>query len=122
MADKSRLADMKIGSRERFEFSQLLVNTIQEYAIFLLDPTGHIATWNPGAQKLKGYKANEIIGKHFSVFYPQKDKDAGKPEWELEVATSEGMSKMKAGVSKRMDQHFGQMWSLRHCVMMRGNS
>ena len=90
MAGKSKLTNMKVGSRERIEFSQLLVNTIQEYAIFLLDPTGHIATWNPGAQKLKGYEAHEIIGKHFSIFYPQKDKDAGKPEWELEVASSEG--------------------------------
>lgn len=61
---KHTIANMRVGSREHFEFSRLLVNTIQEYAIFLLDPKGHIATWNPGAQKLKGYEPQEIIGKH----------------------------------------------------------
>lgn len=81
---------MKVGSREHIEFSRLLVNTIQEYAIFLLDPSGHIATWNPGAQKLKGYTPQEIIGKHFSTFYPQKDIKARKPEIELEVAERNG--------------------------------
>lgn len=87
---KNTIANMKVGSREHFEFSRLLVNTIQEYAIFLLDPTGHIATWNPGAQKLKGYLPQEIIGKHFSTFYPQVDIDARKPDIELEIAERDG--------------------------------
>lgn len=90
MSVNGRLTNMKIGSREHVEFSRLLVNTIQEYAIFLLDVEGNIASWNPGAQKLKGYTPTEIIGKHFSVFYPQKDVDVKKPEWELEVAIREG--------------------------------
>ncbi len=68
----------------------MLVNTIQEYAIFLLDPDGRIATWNPGAQKLKGYSPDEIIGKHFSVFYPTQDIAAGKPAWELVEARKNG--------------------------------
>lgn len=87
---ENNIANMRVGSREHFEFSRLLVNTIQEYAIFLLDPTGHIATWNPGAQKLKGYAPQEIIGKHFSTFYPQKDIDARKPDIELEIAERDG--------------------------------
>lgn len=90
MTTESGIANLEVGSREHFEFSRLLVNSIQEYAIFLLDPTGHIATWNPGAQNLKGYKPHEIIGKHFSTFYPAKDVKAGKPAWELEVAERDG--------------------------------
>ena len=81
---------MKVGSREHVEFSRLLVNTIQEYAIFLLDPKGNIVSWNPGAQKLKGYTPSEAIGKHFSIFYPKRDIDAGKPQWELVEARKVG--------------------------------
>jgi PAS domain S-box-containing protein len=86
----NNIANMRVGSREHVEFSRLLVNTIQEYAIFLLDTSGHIATWSPGAQRIKGYEPDEIIGKHFSVFYPQKDIDAGKPDLELKIAEARG--------------------------------
>jgi PAS domain S-box-containing protein len=77
----------KSGQIERY---RLLVESIQDYAIFLLDTTGHIATWNAGAKRLKGYNEDEIIGKHFSVFYPKEDKDRAKPEWELEEAKKYG--------------------------------
>jgi PAS domain S-box-containing protein len=63
---------------------------VTDYAIFALDAGGYIISWNPGAQRLKGYLAHEIIGKHFSTFYPEEDKRAGKPAWELEVATDVG--------------------------------
>jgi PAS domain S-box-containing protein len=69
---------------------RLLIDSVQEYAIFLLDPTGRVVTWNSGAERLKGWSAEQIIGRHFSVFYPQVDVDAGKPDWELEVATRDG--------------------------------
>jgi PAS domain S-box-containing protein len=69
---------------------RLLIESVSDYAIFALDPTGHILTWNPGAQRFKGYAASEIIGKHFSIFYPQEDLDTGKPWWELEVAARDG--------------------------------
>ncbi|MHB0948438.1 MAG: sensor histidine kinase [Gemmatimonadaceae bacterium] len=69
---------------------QLLVESITDYAIFVLDPTGHIMTWNPGAQRAKGYAAEEILGRHFSTFYTAEDQAAGKPAWELEVAASDG--------------------------------
>ncbi len=72
------------------ELYRLLVERVTDYAIFALDAGGHIISWNPGAQRLKGYLAHEIIGKHFSTFYPEVDKRAGKPEWELEVATDVG--------------------------------
>jgi PAS domain S-box-containing protein len=56
----------------------------------MLDPRGYIASWNDGAYRIKGYTADEIIGKHFSIFYPEEDKAAGKPPWELEVAIKDG--------------------------------
>lgn len=74
-------------SEERF---RLLVDSVQDYAIFMLDPEGHILTWNRGAERIKGYSAGEIIGRHFSTFYPQEDLDAKKPEMELRVATETG--------------------------------
>jgi PAS domain S-box-containing protein len=72
------------------ELYRLLIERVTDYAIFALDSGGHIVSWNPGAQRLKGYQAHEIIGKHFSSFYPDVDKRAGKPEWELKVATEAG--------------------------------
>ena len=68
----------------------LLVESVRDYAIFALDPTGHILTWNEGARAIKGYEPHEIIGRHFSTFYPEADIAAGKPPWELEVAIREG--------------------------------
>jgi len=69
---------------------QLLISSVRDYAIFALDPTGHVRTWNTGARRIKGYEADEIIGKHFSVFYPRKAVEAGFPDYELEVAAREG--------------------------------
>jgi PAS domain S-box-containing protein len=67
-----------------------MVESVRDYAIFLLDPTGVVASWNPGAERLKLYTADEIIGRHFSVFYPQKDIADRKPDYELEVAARVG--------------------------------
>jgi PAS domain S-box-containing protein len=76
--------------QEGRDIFRLLVQSVRDYAIFMLDPTGHIATWNEGAQRLKGYTEKEILGKHFSIFYPQYDIDDKKPERELLIATKEG--------------------------------
>ncbi len=67
-----------------------LVASVRDYAIFMLTPAGHVATWNAGAERIKGYRADEIIGRHFSTFYPEEDIRAGKCEYELEVAGREG--------------------------------
>jgi len=67
-----------------------LVDAVSDYAIFVLDPSGNIASWNPGAQKLKGYLANEIIGKHFSIFYTAPDLAKDKPAYELAVTSKVG--------------------------------
>jgi PAS domain S-box-containing protein len=74
-------------SQARFK---LLVETVKDYAIFMLDPTGHISSWNPGAQRIKGYAAEEIIGQHFRVFYPPELQEQRHPEHELEEALRHG--------------------------------
>lgn len=72
------------------EMLQVLVDNIKEYAILTLDPKGYVTTWTPAATRLKGYQPEEIIGKHFSVFYPREDVDNGKCAGELEIASREG--------------------------------
>jgi PAS domain S-box-containing protein len=74
-------------SEERF---RLLVEGVADYAIFMLDVNGKIATWNVGAERLKGYTADEIIGRHFSVFYPADVSESGWPDYELSVAAEKG--------------------------------
>lgn len=68
----------------------ILVHSIKDYAIFMLDPTGHVMTWNEGAHRIKGYNAEEIIGHHFSEFYPESAKASNWPAKELEFAEAEG--------------------------------
>jgi PAS domain S-box-containing protein len=72
------------------ELQRLLIESVVDYAIFVLDPDGNILTWNLGAERLKGYTDDEIIGRHFSIFYPQDDVRAGKPAWELQSAVESG--------------------------------
>jgi PAS domain S-box-containing protein len=69
---------------------QLMVDSVKDYAIFMLDPAGYIASWNQGAQRIKGYSADEIIGRHFSVFYTEDAIAIGHPQNELRIATAEG--------------------------------
>ena len=84
---RTKLEDELRRSEEKF---RLLVGGIRDYAVFMLDPEGRIATWNEGAESIKGYKAEEIIGQHFSRFYPQEAIDAKFPQMELEVAARVG--------------------------------
>ena len=69
---------------------RLFVGAVQDYAIFMLDSVGNVVSWNRGARRIKGYEAQEIIGKNFSTFYPAEDIRSGKPEMELKVAASDG--------------------------------
>lgn len=80
------LKDLEL-SEKRF---RLMIAGVKDYAIFMLDPEGHIATWNEGAERLKGYKANEIIGSHFSRFYTHEDMARNHPQAELELAVKNG--------------------------------
>ena len=67
-----------------------LVDAVVDYAIFQIDPDGIVVTWNSGAQRIKGYRADEIVGKHFSLFYTEEDRDAGMPARALESAVRDG--------------------------------
>ena len=85
---ESREAEERLrASEEQF---RLLVERVEEYAIFLLDPNGRVMSWNSGAQNIKGFTAEEIIGKHFACFYTSEDVAAGKPQHNLEIAARIG--------------------------------
>src|SRR5688572_7686434 len=75
---------------QRSDLFRLLVEEATEYALFVLDTEGRVATWNKGAERLKGYTPEEIIGKHFSTFYPPEAVATGWPDQELEAAKREG--------------------------------
>src|ERR687884_2007251 len=80
---------------------RLLVESVQDYAIFALDPAGRVLTWSAGAARLKGYTRTEIIGRHFSAFYPGEDVAAGKPERELEAAARSGRVQDEGGLGRK---------------------
>jgi PAS domain S-box-containing protein len=88
LTDRRRAEETLRLSEERF---RLLVQGVKDYAIFMLDPNGYITTWNAGAERIKGYTDGEILGKHFSVFYPPEDLESGKPARELEIASATGV-------------------------------
>jgi PAS domain S-box-containing protein len=87
LSDRRRVEERLRVSEERF---RLLVQSVKDYGIFMLDPDGRIASWNEGARRIKGYDEADILGKHFSVFYPPEALAAGFPEYELRVARAEG--------------------------------
>ena len=91
MSSKSRPSKAKeLSASEEDALYRLLIESVSDYAIFALDPEGRVLSWNPGAQRFKGYTAEEIVGRHFSVFYPPEEIAAGKPQHELEVAAKKG--------------------------------
>ena len=79
-----------ISLRYREDRFRLLVEAVRDYAIFLLDTEGRILSWNSGAERIKGYKSEEVVGKDFSIFYRPEDVRAGKPWHQLELAKREG--------------------------------
>jgi PAS domain S-box-containing protein len=81
------LAQLEAARERRL---RLMIESVVDYAIFMLDAEGRVATWNAGAQRIKGYTADEIVGQHFSRFYPREDVEAGKPTGALQVAAREG--------------------------------
>ena len=87
ITNRKQAQDALRQSEERF---RLMMESVVEYAILMLDPKGHVVSWNAGAERIKGYRAEEIVGKHFSQFYSSDDIACGKPSHELEVATAEG--------------------------------
>ena len=69
---------------------RILVQGVTDYAIFMLDPKGHVQSWNAGAERIKGYKPKEIVGDHFRRFYTPEDRESGLPEHALETARETG--------------------------------
>lgn len=88
--DKQTEKHAGLRLRDSDEIFRLLVESVKDYAIFLLDPDGKVATWNDGAERIKGYKADEIIGEHFSCFYPKEARESKWPQRELDIASREG--------------------------------
>ena len=90
LQQRAQVLEKELALRENEAPFRLLVEAVQDYAIFILNPEGYVSTWNIGAERIKGYKAEEIIGRHFSRFYPEEDTRNGKPQHELVVAAREG--------------------------------
>ncbi|HUG78099.1 MAG TPA: PAS domain S-box protein [Burkholderiales bacterium] len=99
LTERRREENVLRESEERF---RLLVESVKDYAIFLLDAEGRMASWNAGAERIKGYKAAEIIGRHSSVFYPREARERGWPEQELAAAREQGRFE-EEGVRVRKD-------------------
>jgi len=83
-------SDRYLASLTREGRYRLLVEAVTDYAIYLLDPSGLVTSWNPGAERFKGYTASEIIGQHFSRFYTEQDRERGVPSGALETAQRAG--------------------------------
>jgi len=95
MGDNGSIASALYQTAEQFH---ILVDSVEEYAIYILDPNGNVVTWNTGAQKIKGYTAEEIIGKNFACFYTAEDVAADKPQ------PGEDTFVIRACASAKMDQ------------------
>ena len=87
ITERKKAQDELRRSEERF---RMLVMGVRDYAIYMLDPLGHVTNWNPGAERFKGYTADEIVGRHFSEFYTEEDRATGLPARALETAVREG--------------------------------
>jgi PAS domain S-box-containing protein len=104
-AARKRAESAALDAEERM---RILVDGVRDYAIFMLDPNGRVVSWNAGAQRIKGYTAAEIIGRHFSCFYPQEDIDHGNPDEELRVAAATGRFE---GECWRLRKDGSRFWS-----------
>jgi PAS domain S-box-containing protein len=93
LTDRKMAEETLKQSEQQF---RLLVQSVTDYAIYMLAPDGRLTNWNLGAQRIKGYRPEEVIGKHFSIFYTPEDREAGEPQRALEIATREGRFENKA--------------------------
>src|SRR2546425_1481220 len=100
----SNARDVATELRDSDQAFRLIVENVQDYAIFMLDVAGRVKSWNVGAQRIKGYSAEEIMGQHFSRFYVPEDVQARKPEHELQVAAA------------RSEEHTSELQSLAYLV------
>jgi PAS domain S-box-containing protein len=106
--DEANNETRAVAVEDRDVSYRLLVDSVQDYAIFMLDPDGQVTTWNVGAQRIKGYTPEDIIGQHFSVFYTPEDQEKGTPEKALETARREGRVEMEGW---RVRRDGGRFWA-----------
>ena len=88
--DMSERVGAQTALRESEERFRMLVQGVADYAIYMLDPEGHITNWNLGGERIKGYPASEIVGQHFSIFFTEEDRATGEPAREIATAAREG--------------------------------
>ncbi|MFC4448680.1 PAS domain S-box protein [Halorussus aquaticus] len=106
-AKSSAVRSSSESKLERAQFREL-VESVTDYAIFVLDPDGRVQTWNEGAEQLKGYEEDEIIGQHFSTFYTENDREAGVPDRNLEAAKENGRTEDEGW---RLRKDGGTFWA-----------
>jgi PAS domain S-box-containing protein len=103
LSERARAEESLRQSEEQF---RRLVQSVTDYAIYMLDPNGHVASWNIGAERIKGYHPDEIIGQHFSRFYTDEDRAAGEPARALETAVREGRYTKEGWRVRKDGTHF----------------
>jgi PAS domain S-box-containing protein len=103
LSERARAEESLRQSEEQF---RKLVQSVTDYAIYMLDPNGRVASWNIGAERIKGYRPDEIIGEHFSRFYTEEDRAAGEPERALETAVREGRYTREGWRVRKDGTHF----------------
>ena len=96
MDEAQRLDKERLSARQALEQFRILVEGVTDYALYMLDPTGKVSTWNAGAERIKGYRASEIIGTHFSQFYTEEERAAGEDVSALRIAREEGRYETEA--------------------------
>ncbi len=88
--DMTERTQVQRALRESERRYRQVLESVKDYAIFSLDPDGYVTSWNPGAERIKGYRAHEVIGKHFSIFYPTEEVEKGEPQLALQRALQDG--------------------------------
>jgi PAS domain S-box-containing protein len=99
-----------LASYKVAEAFRLMAEAVEDCAVFILDANGRVASWNRGAARIKGYSAAEIVGRHFSVFYPPEAIASGWPDLAIEMAKREGRHRDEGGGFARMGRDSGPTW------------